>query len=123
MPDDPTVQWSLASKFGIQVSADADAWHSGHATDVLQLPSGALVVAAQTGGVWTASAGSPALPLSDNWNNPDVNCLTQGPDDPAAHLFAGCTAGIIRETDPGAAAPLLTWEEIADPLPAGAGDV
>ena len=125
MGDDPSVHWMLANQFGIQVNEDADAWYSGHANDMLELSSGALLVASQTGGVWSvpAGGGSMAMALSNNWPNPDINCLAVGPDDPDAHFFAGCTRGVIRETNLGANIPLLEWLEITKPLPEGAGDV
>lgn len=123
MADDPTIRWSLANPFGIQMDEAADAWHSGHATDVLELDSGGLLVATEKGGVWTVATTGATLPLSDSWPNPDVNCLAPGPDDPAAHFFAGCTGGIIRETDLGDNVPLLAWLPVANPLPGEAGDV
>ena len=123
MGDDPTIHWSLANAFGIQVNEDADAWYSGHANDMLELSSGSLLVASETGGVWSVPAGGVALPLSNSWPNPDVNCLTAGLDDPNAHFFAGCDRGVIRETNLGATVPLLEWLEIQNPLPDGAGDV
>jgi hypothetical protein len=122
MGDDPTFQWTLASRYGIQVDEKQDAWHSGHVNDLLELDSGGLLVATQTGGVWSIDTNGDTLPLSDSWEDPDVNCLAFGPDGPQ-HVFAGCTRGIIRETDLGEALPLIAWKQVATPLPAGAGAV
>ena len=123
MADDPTVQWSLASWYGIQADADADAWYSGHANDVVVLDSGTLIVATQTGGVWSVSGSGTGLVLSESWSNPDTFCLAVGPDDPSKHLFVGCADGIIRETNLAAPLPLMTWDEIVNPLPDGAKNV
>lgn len=122
MADDPTIRWALASSFGIQVDEAQDAWYSGHVNDILELDTGQLLVATATGGVWVVDPASTSLPLSNDWFNPDINCLAFGPDDPR-HVFAGCTRGIIRETDLGEGVPLLAWREIEHPLPKEAGDV
>ena len=123
MSDDPTIRWEQAAWLGIRTDEKSDAWHSGHANDMLELASGVILLATDTGGVWSITPGGATLPLSDSWNNPDINCLAAGPDDPDNHFFAGCSKGIIRETDLGATLPLLEWKEIADPLPDEAGDV
>ena len=54
----------------------------GHINDMVQLDGGAagMLVASQTGGVWMIDRNNDALPLSDRWNKPDVNCLVAGPD-------------------------------------------
>lgn len=123
MADDPTIQWALANPYGILVDQNADAWHSGHVNDILELPSGTLLVGTEKGGVWTVTTSGATVPLSDTWTNPDVNCLVAGPDDPDKHFFAGCTGGVIRETDLSASLPLLTWLPVSPPLPLLAGDV
>jgi len=124
MIDDPTIRWTLANPFGIQINAAVDAWYSGHTTDVLELPAGRLLTSTQTGGVWSISGdAATTMPLSDSWSNPDVNCLAAGIDDPNAHFFAGCTQETLRETDLGDALPLFAWVPVNKPLPAGSGDV
>src|SRR5262245_12546784 len=124
MPDDPRLKWTLASPFGIQNNEAADAWCSGRVTDVLQFDGGdgGLLVATETGGVWSIAVNGATTPLSDSWNEPDVNCLAAGPDGPR-HFFAGCNRGIIYETDPGAPAPILNWTPVSPALPPAAGTV
>ena len=122
MADDSTIRWTLASPFGIQVDEEQDAWFSGHVNDILELDTGGLLVATQTGGVWSVDPISSTSPLSDEWVDPDINCLAFGPDDPR-HVFAGCDGGAIRETDLREALPLLAWREITNPLPSIAGSV
>jgi hypothetical protein len=73
MAEDPTISWQLANPSGIQIDAAADAWHSGHVTEILRLDDAdSLLVATQTGGVWSVDANSDALPLSDSWDRPQV---------------------------------------------------
>lgn len=90
MADDPRIQWKLLSRHGILISEDDDAWWSGHVNDVLELDGGdaGLLVGTEKGGVWMVDAGNSALPLSDGWERPDINCLAEGPDGPR-HFFAG----------------------------------
>lgn len=121
MADDPTIRWTQATRFGILIDEAADAWHSGHVTDLLELDNGGLLVATETGGVWLLDANNAALPLSDAWPAPDINCLARGPDS-QRHFFAGCSGGAILETDAAALAPLLAWQPVT-PLPADAGIV
>src|ERR1700741_4560989 len=87
------LQWSLATPFGIAIDENNDVWHTGHINDMVQLDGGAggMLVASQTGGVWSISTGNNCLPLSDKWSKPDVNCLAAGPDGPR-HFFAGVCA-------------------------------
>lgn len=140
MPDDPTVRWVQATRFGIQIDEHAEAWHSGHVNDIVELQDrSAIVVATESGGVWMIDANSNALQLSDTWDNPDVKCLALGPDGPR-HLFAGCTVAYdsaqkrsykaetgsapgIMETDSAALAPLLEWKPVTAALPITAGRV
>ena len=122
MAEDPTIRWTLASPWGILRNETADAWNSGHATDVLELENGALILATATGGVWLVDPASGNLSLSDDWQVPNTNCLAFGPDDPR-HIFVGCAKGIIRETNLDEVSPVLNWREVTDPLPKTAGIV
>ncbi len=119
---DDSIQWTLANPSGILRDEAEDAWHSGHVTDIMKLESGGLLIATQTGGVWLINENNSTLSISHDWLVTDINCLAKGPDD-FNHVFAGCTKGIIRETDIGETIPLLNWKEINDPLPLDAGDV
>lgn len=123
------IRWELANYAGILVDGGADAWHSGHVTDVLEVDEGAAghLVATETGGVWSVPTEGTAFPLSNDWNSPDVNCLAAGPDGPR-HFYAGTDgvdrqAGVIYGTDVTAGIPLLAWQPLTPALPAGAGDV
>lgn len=118
---DSTVQWSLTTPFGISYgpfSVDnpfAGAWNSGHLNDVLlcttNQPPGstsqgprALLVGADSGGVWNVGAAISVIPtnfdpnssdppaptsacLSNDWDTPGIVCLCQGPQ--LEHVYAG----------------------------------
>ena len=120
--DDPRIRWELANPHGILIDELKDTWWSGRVFDLLEIDGGdtGLLVATESGGVWFVDATNDALPLSNTWNNPDVNCVVAGPDGPR-HFFAGCDGGVIYESDASNATPLLAWNAIA--LPSGAGDV
>ena len=141
MSNDPRIRWELPSPHGILIDEAQEAWWSGHVEDVLELDGGesGLLVAAQTGGVWALSTGGSALPLSNDWEAPDINCLAPGPDGPR-HFFAGGgrtieanllddppvapnEEGVIYESDASEPVPLLKWAPVQDPLPRGAGRV
>lgn len=74
------VQWELANPYGIAIDEANDVWHAGHVTDLLELDGGesGLLVATETGGVWTISTNGMTVPLSDGWDKPNVNCLASG---------------------------------------------
>jgi hypothetical protein len=139
MSNDPRIKWELPSPHGFLINEAQDAWGSGHVEDVLELDGGdsGLLVATQTGGVWMVAPDNSALPLSDNWDVPDINTLAAGPDGPR-HFFAGggkvieknLTAetppifeGAIYETDASHPVPLLSWKPVDAPLPRSAGQV
>jgi hypothetical protein len=67
-------------------------WHSGHASAILAT-SPVAIVATQTGGVWLVNhyglRDHPATPLSDEWDNPDVECLAFAPGT-SSQFYAGC---------------------------------
>lgn len=127
------VQWELANSYGIAIDEASDVWHAGHVTDILELDGGdvSLLVATETGGVFTVSSGV-ALPLSNSWDKPNVNCLAFGPDH-ERHVYAGTDGvelnqvliedGVIYETDITEPIPLLNWKTIDQPLPPGSGHV
>jgi hypothetical protein len=131
--DDPAIRWELASPSGILIDHAADAWHSGHVTHILELPDAdSLLVATETGGVWSVTGGLPAIPYSEKWEDPDSKCLAFGPDGPR-HVFAGCSPSYpppevdvvptIMETNAAADIPLLEWMPVDPPLPADAGGI
>ena len=128
------VQWELANPYGIAIDEANNVWHAGHVTDLLELDDGnaGLLVATETGGVWTISTNGMTLALSDSWDEPNINCLAMGPDH-ERHAYAGTDGveldqqvvedGVIYETDITAPIPFLSWKPIDQPLPKGAGHV
>jgi photosystem II stability/assembly factor-like uncharacterized protein len=124
MSDDPRLDWSLANPFGIVIDAAAETWWSGRVFDLVELDGGdsGVLLGTETGGMWIVDAANDALPLSNSWTNPNINCVAVGPDGPR-HFFAAGVGGVIYETDASHATPLLQWAPISDALPADAGDV
>ena len=88
----PTLSWKQSAAPAIEIDAAAHAWHAGHVNDVLPLaakgaPAG-LVVASDTGGAWLVSTSGSAVALSDDWDAPDLRCLSLGPGGDR-HVYAG----------------------------------
>jgi hypothetical protein len=86
--------------FAIELDAQQLRWHSGHVNAVLS-EGATAIVGTQTGGVWLVnplSGTSPitqqyqAIPLSNDWDNPDVNSLAYVPG-LTSEFFAGCALG------------------------------
>jgi hypothetical protein len=124
MADDARVKWELANHYGILIDQASDTWCSGRMMDVLEIDDGnaGLLVASETGGVWSLDHSNNPLPLSNTWDHPDVACLAPGPDGPF-HFFAGCRGGVIYETEASHPTPLLAWSPVTEALPKSAGDV
>ena len=118
MADDPRVHWDLANPFGIVIDEALNTFWSGRVFDMLELDGGdaGVLVASETGGAWFVDDGGDAFPLSNDWTNPDLDCLAAGPDGPR-HFFAAGRGGLIYETDASHTAPLLNWSPIQSPLP------
>ncbi|WP_157901053.1 beta propeller repeat protein [Streptomyces davaonensis] len=74
---DTSFRWRLSALTGI--ARRDEAFHAGHAHDVLPLNGGAALVAAHTGGVWLVLSTGGAVCVSNLWSQPNVNCLVQGP--------------------------------------------
>src|SRR5690348_11522676 len=121
------ITWFPANGWGIQMQLNV--WHAGRVNDVLVLQTGAehaggVLVGADGGGVWLTNVpGAGASPLSDDWDNPDIMCLAQGPNSPS-HIYAGCGnvsggTGALYETayeaDITVALALETWHDISPP--------
>ena len=113
---DDNINWSLATRGGIQV--DENVFHSGRVMDVLVTKTEEVVVAAESGGVWLVDENGDSVSVSDDWEEPDLWCLAQGPDGPR-HVYAGGTA--LYQTIANATFPLLTWRRIT--LLKGIGNV
>jgi hypothetical protein len=95
--------WSLYCNHSIQPLQSGERaagvrW-AGHVNAIAAVGAGDILVGADSGGVWHLSApqNAPttvqATPLSDDWDSPDVRCLTVGPDGPG-HMYAGCRANV-----------------------------
>ncbi len=108
MGDDLGLIWELANPLGILVDEAADAWHAGAVRDVLPISPDAVIVAADTGGLWIAYQSGTSLPIAD-LDKPDFWCLAQGTH-AAEHHYAGGRG--LFETDLAATIPRLTWREI-----------
>src|SRR6266511_1840212 len=85
------LSWSQAATGAIQMDSAGNVWNSGHVNALLPTSS-SMLVAAETGGLWNAADGGPALPISD-WDAPDLTSLARGPDG-QSHVFAGGGTGI-----------------------------
>jgi hypothetical protein len=110
MAEDSFIDWFQVNTFGLLMDEKQDAWNAGNVRDVLQLDSGAVVVATETGGAWLIPQGQAATSLSHEWDHPDVDCLAFGPDGPR-HLYAGTADGVLWETDVSDALPLFSWKK------------
>lgn len=115
--------WKLASTWGIQLSGNSiddpkAVWNAGHVNDILILDTGgtstepSLLVASDTGGVWIVTTIEVAIPLSDNWDFPNMSCLEKGPDGDS-HFFAGGDA--LYVTDAQGVFSILQWRPILFP--------
>jgi hypothetical protein len=104
----PELTWSQADAQAILFDITSNAWHAGIVKDILATASGNVIVATDTGGVWSVGETGGGVSLFDT-DKPDMWCLGQGPDGDE-HVFAG---GItLFETDVSQAAPLLAWNEV-----------
>jgi hypothetical protein len=88
MSDDPNVIWTQANPFGIQHNAAVNAWHAGRVTDVIALENGGILIATDSGGVWSYQADGTTFPVTDDQDNPNISCLAPGPFGPL-HVYAG----------------------------------
>jgi len=113
------VAWELANPYGILVDEEADAWHTGHVTALLPVQgTSQVLVGSDGGGVWECYPSDEyASPLSNDWKDPDITALVQGPD--PGVVFAGTGNGSIYVSDlPGpGSGPLGSWRR-ADTLDA-----
>lgn len=122
---DLDIVWRLANRFGIRKNHKPNTdpfqgnWFAGHVNAVRPITggsdAGALLVGTNSGGAWlvrTATPDTPASaePLSDDWDDPDVSCLAQGPDDPE-HFYAGAS-GQVYETNPRHDSSIRSWRRI-----------
>lgn len=84
-----TMHWDQADAATIQRTDRGDAWHAGHMNDALELPSGEVFLAADTGGLWVVPPGGAATPVGD-LDAPDLVGLARGLEGPHhAYAFGG----------------------------------
>lgn len=86
--------WTLLTPDAITKSGSGT--FSGRVTDI-RTSGSVVVVATEDGGVWTiqkkapvGSSGFQTRALSDEWDDPDVSCLANGPDG-HNQVYAGCS--------------------------------
>jgi len=120
---DDTIQWSQAGTTALAINKDQNIWHSGHVNAIVPLGGGAILVGSDTGGVWSVTANGDALPLSDDWDKPDISCMAIGPDSPN-HFYAGAGAngvGAVYVSEPDSVfLNFIKWHEV--PLVDSAGN-
>jgi len=111
------MSWELATPFGIEISSQAHAWHSGRVNALLMLGSGELLVGSDCGGVWQIRPSGEVFAASNTWDNPDIGCLVGGPRG-RRDAFAGSLCGITAETREsivlGEEIPAALWETVDD---------
>ena len=98
------LKWIESSPTSILIQDNPEVWHSGRAIDLLHLGGNRLLVGTDRSGLWVCDHLGGARPLSDNWEYPDVRCLTRrggpGPD----AFFCG-TDGALYANIPDVADP------------------
>lgn len=109
MPEAPSLYWHQADTQSILIDDQRDVWHAGIVKDILvTVPNGTVLVATDSGGVWSVSDTGTGIPLLDA-DKPDMWCLAPGPDG-EQHIYAGGVG--LYETDVSDSLPLLAWNEI-----------
>ncbi len=109
MADLPALHWSQADSQSIQTDEKSDAWHSGIVKDILVRPDGSLIVATDTGSIWSVGESGTGTPLNDT-DKPDMWFVTNGIDG-SDHIYAGGEA--LFETDVSQPLPLMSWSDIS----------
>jgi hypothetical protein len=89
---DATITWEEATLFAISRDGAQNAWIAGHINALLPRDD-TIFVAADTGGIWgidRKQTGAPAGNSTDEFDNPDFNCLSFGLA-PGLQIYAGNT--------------------------------
>lgn len=79
------ITWNLYSPLGVDKGGDRI--EAGRVNDVLETSGNGVLIAADLGGVYISTGSSFTVSVSQDWDNPDMNCLAAGPD--ANLYFAG----------------------------------
>lgn len=108
MGDIPSFEWHQADSQAIAYRPDHDAWRAGIVKDILLTTGGNILVAAQSGGVWSVTESGTGICVLDS-DRPDMWCLEQGTLGPD-HCFAG--GDTLFETDVSQGLPLLSWADL-----------
>src|SRR5438128_1209063 len=110
-------RWLLANPLAIEIDDEGTVWHAGRCVDMLALGQGKIVVATDTGGVWSIDGAYNAAPVTDGFPQVDMECLAFGPL--PNHILAGVRGGLL-ETDPSQtnlrlASPVFRWRAVNIP--------
>jgi len=120
-----SLTWELAVPAGLHPTPGSAFWQAGHVTALVPLGAGDLLVGSHSGGVWhlrpdpSDTTRWDALPLSDDWDNPDISALAVESGD---HVYAGCFARPqsdvrLYEALPGTGGTV--WQPVGTTLPTG----
>jgi hypothetical protein len=108
MTEIPSFGWYQADSQAIAYRPNDDAWRAGIVKDILRTRGGNVLVAAQSGGVWSVGEGGTGLCVLD-CDHPDMWCLEQGTLG-HEHCYAG--SDTLYETDVTDGLPLLSWVDL-----------
>ncbi len=109
-----SLTWELAVPAGLHPTPGSAFWQAGHVTALVPLGAGDLLVGSHSGGVWhlrpdpSDTTRWDALPLSDDWDNPDISAL--------ASIVTATRVGLASQYVTQAAASL---RQAVTALPAG----
>ncbi|MEO7271400.1 MAG: hypothetical protein ABIX28_07290 [Vicinamibacterales bacterium] len=92
--------WNRAQSYAIQRDDARSIWHAGHVTAILSNDVD-VIAATQTGGLWLLNsivgpsplAGYTGVPLSEQWDTPDISALSWGVE--ASQVFVGTNADAL----------------------------
>ncbi len=108
MDNDLSIKWTLANPLSIRTDETADAWNSGAARDIVAINEDKVLVATDTGSIWSSGRDGSSFPLADDIDSPDFWCISTGLYDD--HFYAG--GAKLYETNVSKPLPLLNWREI-----------
>jgi hypothetical protein len=120
-----SLSWELAVPSGLHPAQDSPLWYAGHVSALVPLGADDLLVGTHTGGIWqlrpssSGGTGWNAVPLSDDWDNPDISAMVVESGD---HVYAGCfavpqSAVRLYEALPGTGGTV--WQPVGTTLPTG----
>ena len=111
------MKWEIVNSGGIEVDPASNSWHAGRVNDMLKIRKDRILVATPNSGVWVIHLGDGnAIPLSLDWDNPNVTCLAFGPS--GHRIFAGCGYGTSNSSFAKSGGGLYE-SDMVDPLDPG----